>query len=87
MTRARNALAEIADIPASELDPEGEEAVVLLDLAGLAAHESGDRRNAPLLGHLVGRTRHGADLSALAAAVRAAANSTDKAAPHQSRAA
>lgn len=48
------------------------EADTLLELARLAAHESGDRRNAPLLCYLVGvaaaRTGHGID--ELAAAVR-----------------
>ena len=34
----------------------------LLDLARLAAHESGDRRNAPLLAYLVGFA-HGAEPS------------------------
>ncbi len=34
----------------------------LLDLARVAAHESGDRRNAPLLAYLVGFA-HGADPS------------------------
>ena len=40
----------------------------LLDLARLAAHESGDRRNAPLLCYLLGRA--GGDVHALAEVVR-----------------
>ena len=44
------------------------EAETLLDLARVAAHESGDRRNAPLLCYLLGRA--GADVEALAEIVR-----------------
>jgi hypothetical protein len=46
----------------------------LLDVARIAAHESGQRINAPLLCylvHLVGRADRGADLEALAEVVRA----------------
>lgn len=46
-------------------DPETE---TLLDLARVAAHESGDRRNAPLLCYLLGRA--GGDVDALAEIVR-----------------
>jgi hypothetical protein len=42
----------------------------LLDLARIAAHESGDRTNAPLLCYLLGRAEGGAALDALAAEVR-----------------
>jgi hypothetical protein len=45
-----------------------EEEETLLDLARVAAHESGDRTNAPLLCYLVGRA-HG-ELAALAEIVR-----------------
>jgi hypothetical protein len=44
------------------------EAETLLDLARIAAHESGDRRNAPLLCYLLGRA--GGDVDALAEIVR-----------------
>jgi hypothetical protein len=40
----------------------------LLDLARVTAHESGDRRNAPLLCYLLGRA--GGDVDALAEIVR-----------------
>jgi len=40
----------------------------LLDLARIAAHESGDRRNAPLLCFLVGRAN--GDVASLAEIVR-----------------
>jgi hypothetical protein len=42
----------------------------LLDLARVAAHDSGERTNAPLLCYLVGRASAGADLETLADAVR-----------------
>jgi uncharacterized protein DUF6457 len=43
----------------------------LLELARVAAHESGERTNAPLVSYLVGlaRGRHGGDLDALVDAV------------------
>ena len=72
MTRVRDALAEAANIPATELELERDEVATLLDLAAVAAHESGQRTNAPLLCYLVGKAERGADLQTLAAAVRAA---------------
>jgi hypothetical protein len=45
-----------------------EESKTLLDLARIAAHEGGDRTNAPLLCYLLGRV--GKDLDGLAAIVR-----------------
>ena len=44
------------------------EVSTLLELARVAAHESGDRRNAPLLCYLLGRA--GGDVDALAEIVR-----------------
>jgi Domain of unknown function (DUF6457) len=67
---ARAALAEAAGLRADELDLSDEEAATLLDLARIAAHESGERTNAPLLCYLVGRARAGADVDTLADAVR-----------------
>jgi Domain of unknown function (DUF6457) len=72
LTKARDALAEAAGMPASELNLTRDEIVSLLDLAALAAHESGVRTNAPLLCYLVGEAERGADLETLAAAVRQA---------------
>jgi hypothetical protein len=47
----------------------------LLDLAGFAAHESGDRTNAPLLCFVLGRAAaQGASLPVLDGAVRAGAS-------------
>ena len=72
MTRVRDALAEAADLPASELDLKRDDVATLLDLAATAAHESGQRTNAPLLCYLVGRAEQGTNLETLAAAVRKA---------------
>jgi len=67
---ARNAVAAAAGAPASELDLSDEDAATLLDLARTAAHDSGERTNAPLLCYLVGRAQGGASLDELADAVR-----------------
>jgi Domain of unknown function (DUF6457) len=67
---ARAALASAAGMPAERLDLSGDDAAVLLDLARIAAHESGERTNAPLLCYLVGRAQGDADLGELADAVR-----------------
>ena len=70
LSGARDALAQEAGLEASELDLSDAEAHALLGLARLAAHESGDRRNAPLLCYLVGLARRGgADVERLADAV------------------
>jgi hypothetical protein len=68
LTRARDSLAAAAGLPAAELELSDEEAATLLDLARIAAHDSGERTNAPLLCYLVGRA--GADLETLADAVK-----------------
>ena len=67
---ARNAVAAAAGIPASELELSDEDAATLLDLARIAAHDSGERTNAPLLCYLVGRAQGSASLDNLADAVR-----------------
>ena len=68
---ARDAAAAAAGVPPEELELSDEDAATLLDLARLAAHESGERTNAPLLCYLVGLARRsGADLDSLADAVR-----------------
>jgi hypothetical protein len=67
---AREALAAAAGVPSERLDLSDDDVAVLLDLARIAAHESGERTNAPLLCYLVGRARGDADLGALADAVR-----------------
>jgi hypothetical protein len=68
---ARDTVAAAAGVPAEELELSDEDAATLLDLARIAAHDSGERTNAPLLCYLVGRARRGgADLDSLADAVR-----------------
>jgi hypothetical protein len=66
---ARDAIAEAAGIPAAELDLDDAIVATLLDLARIAARQSGTRTNAPLLTYLLGRASHAVDLDALAAAI------------------
>jgi hypothetical protein len=70
LSEARNALARAAGVAPEELELDDDAVRTLLDLARIAAHESGDRTNAPLLCYLVGRAQSGADLDTLADAVR-----------------
>jgi hypothetical protein len=67
---ARDALAQAAGLPPEQLDLDEAHTRTLLDLARIAAHESGERTNAPLLCYLVGLARSGAALDELADAVR-----------------
>ena len=68
---ARNALAEAAGLPPEELGLDDEQTRTLLDLARVAAHDSGERTNAPLLCYLVGLARaSGASLDELSDAIR-----------------
>jgi hypothetical protein len=67
---ARDAVAAVAGVPVSELELSEEDASTLLELARIAAHDSGERTNAPLLCYLVGRAQGGASLDDLADAVR-----------------
>jgi uncharacterized protein DUF6457 len=67
---ARTALARAAGLEPRDLDLSDEDAATLLDLARIAAHDSGERTNAPLLCYLVGRAHAGADVDTLADAVR-----------------
>ncbi len=71
LTTARDAIAREAGLEASELELSGGEVETLLELARIAAHDSGERTNAPLLCYLVGlaRRQH-AGLEDLAGAVR-----------------
>jgi hypothetical protein len=62
LTKAAAALGDV-ELSNSDVD-------VLLELARVAAHESGDRRNAPLLCYLVGRAQGSRDLDELVEAVR-----------------
>ena len=70
LRNARDAMAATAGVTPSELELSDKEAAVLLELARIAAHESGERTNAPLLCYLVGRAQGDASLDDLADAVR-----------------
>jgi Domain of unknown function (DUF6457) len=71
LAAARNALAAEAGIAAAELELSAADEAELLDLARIAAHDSGERTNAPLLCYLVGvAARAGTGVDRLAAAVR-----------------
>jgi hypothetical protein len=59
LSRRAAALADATGIDPAALELTPEEIGQLLDLAGLAAHESGARTNAPLLCYLLGRARPG----------------------------
>ena len=51
-------------------DLSDEDAATLLKIAKIAAHESGDRTNAPLLCYLVGRVQGGRGLGEILEALR-----------------
>jgi hypothetical protein len=70
LTKVRDRLAAVAAVPPEELQLSEEEERELLDLARIAAHDSGERTNAPLLCYLVGRAQRDADLDDLADAIR-----------------
>ena len=67
LTAARDRLAREAGEKPESLDLSQPDVDELLELARIAAHESGERINAPLLCYLVGlaRGRKGAELDAL----------------------
>ena len=70
LRNARDAVAARAGVSPSELELSEKEAAVLLDLARIAAHNSGERTNAPLLCYLVGRAQGNTPLDDLPDAVR-----------------
>jgi hypothetical protein len=70
LQEARDSLAETAGLRPDRLELSDEDAATLLDLARIAAHDSGERTNAPLLCYLIGLARGGAGLETLADAVR-----------------
>jgi Domain of unknown function (DUF6457) len=73
LTDVRNAIAEATGIPAAELEIGEDEAGELLSLARIAAHDSGERTNAPLLTYLAGvAVGRGAELDRVAAAATSA---------------
>ena len=63
-------LAGATNLDAADLLLDAEAKQTLLDVAGVAAHSSGDRTNAPLLCHVLGRAiARGATLDECARAV------------------
>lgn len=70
LTDTRDAVARAAGVQSSELELSDDDVATLLELARVAAHESGERINAPLLCYLVGRAQGSKSLDELAAAVR-----------------
>jgi hypothetical protein len=70
LSQARDELARAGGIAPTELELTDDDVATLLDLARVAAHDSGERTNAPLLCYLVGRAQGGAALDDLADAVR-----------------
>ena len=70
LTEARKALARAAGTPAEALELSEDDERTLLDLARIAAHESGERTNAPLLCYLVGRAQGERSLADVAETVR-----------------
>lgn len=64
-------LAHATNLDVTDLSVDADEKDALLVLAGVAAHTSGDRTNAPLLCHVIGRAMaRGASLEECAHAVR-----------------
>ena len=70
LTTARDAVADTAGIDPSSLELSQADEAAILELARIAAHESGARTNAPLLCFLAGKaTTGGVSLDAIADAV------------------
>jgi uncharacterized protein DUF6457 len=72
LSQARDAVAAASGVEPGELRLDDDDVATLLDLARIAAHESGERTNAPLLCYLIGRAQGTAGLDELAEAVRGA---------------
>jgi hypothetical protein len=83
LTGIRGAVAAAAGIDAAELTVDAEDVDTLLDLARIAAHDTGKQTNAPILCYLVGRflvgrAHRGVELDELAATVRRARPEGDR---------
>ena len=63
-------LKQVASAIGSDDALSDEDADALLQIARIAAHESGDRRNAPLLTYLIGRAHGDRQLNEILEAVR-----------------
>ena len=73
LTDVRNAIADATGIPAADLEIGEDEAGELLNLARIAAHDSGERTNAPLLTYLAGvAVGRGAELDRVVTAATSA---------------
>lgn len=70
LTQARDALAAQTGVDRDALDLSAQDSDILLDLARIAAHASGERTNAPLLCYLVGRAQGEQSLDGLAETLR-----------------
>jgi hypothetical protein len=70
LAKQADALAAGAGTPRDALELEDADVRTLLDLAKIAAHEGGERTNAPLLCYLLGTARGSAELHELAEIVR-----------------
>jgi hypothetical protein len=70
---ARDAVAAASGVPVGELELTPADTRTLLDLARAAAHDSGQRTNAPLLCYLVGlaAAKSDAELDEIAVAAKA----------------
>jgi hypothetical protein len=68
-------LTRVAAAIGSEEQLSEEDADALLKIARIAAHDSDDRRNAPLLAYLIGRSRGDRPLNEILDEVRGASSS------------
>jgi hypothetical protein len=67
---ARGRLAAVSGAAPEDLELTDDMRATLLEAARIAAHESGERTNAPLVCYLLGRADRGADLEALVETLR-----------------
>jgi hypothetical protein len=67
-------LTRVAAAIGSDETLSGEDADTLLKIARIAAHDSDDRRNAPLLAYLIGRSRGDKPLAEILEKVRASSS-------------
>jgi Domain of unknown function (DUF6457) len=75
LSRRADELAAAAGVDRAALDLDDEDVHTLLDLARIAAHQGGERTNAPLLCYLVGLANAGGkSLDELAETVRASSS-------------
>jgi Domain of unknown function (DUF6457) len=70
LAKQADALAAATGIPRDALELEDADVHTLLELAKLAAHEGGERTNAPLLCYLFGIAHGSAEIDELAEIVR-----------------